>query len=157
MSKRLIFALLVLVAGAQGVLADETRVGDLVVKQAWARATIGLGKTGAMYLTVTNRGDKADRLIAVTTPIARRAGLHTHIVDGDVIKMRPVEAVEIAAGQSATFKPGGDHIMMMGLKRPLKKGGSFPLTLTFEAAGSVAIMVDIAGATAKSHNHGKQD
>lgn len=150
MLKSSLVACALFVAAPHGAFADEVRIGDLVIKQAWARATIGLGKTGATYLTVINHGKKPDRLIAVETPIARRAGLHTHIVDGTVMKMRPMAAIDIPPGVSATLKPGGDHVMMMGLKSPLKTGGSFPLNLTFETAGTVNVKVDIAGATAKS-------
>ena len=134
--------------------ADDIHIGDLVVKQAWARATIGKGTTGAAYFTVMNNGKTADRLVSVETAAARRAGLHTHIMDGDVMKMRPVEAIEIAPSAMVALKPGGGHVMMMGLESPLDKGKAFTLTLAFENAGPVDVTVHIAGAAAKSHTGG---
>ena len=143
------FVVLLLMLATSYASAQTTKIGDLAVVEPWARATIGQGKTGAAYLTIVNRGTAADRLIAVTTPAARMAQLHTHIMEGGVMKMRPVEALEIESQETTEFKPGGLHIMLMGLDRPLKKGESFPMTLTFEKAGKVAVAVTVAGATAK--------
>ena len=107
------------------------------------------GKTGVVYLTVHNRGTATDRLIAVSTPIAKRAALHTHKMDNKgVMRMRPVEAIELAQGKTIALAPGGTHIMLMGLKYPLREGGTFPLTLTFAEAGSATIAIDVQSATA---------
>ncbi len=136
------------------VTAHELKIGEIGVETPWARATIGAGKTGVIYLTLHNHGTNSDRLIAVATPIAKRAALHTHNMDKGVMRMRPVDALEVAIGKPIALEPGGRHIMMMGLKYPLREGGSFPLTLTFENAGSATIMVDVRSATASGgHQH----
>lgn len=134
-------------------------LGDLHIMQPWARATIGAGKTGAVYLTLGNHGP-ADRLIAVQTPVAKKAALHGHQEQDGVMKMRPVAAVEVPAGGHAELAPGGLHVMLMGLEAPLVEGDSFPLTLVFEKAGSVEVQVTVQSATATggaTHAHGSHD
>ena len=106
---------------------------------AWARASAGMAKAGAAYLTIRNIGSTPDRLIAASAPVARRAELHTHIMTDSVMRMRRIKAVPVAAGGAATLKPSGNHVMLMGLHAPLRKDGQFPLTLTFEKAGDVTV------------------
>jgi copper(I)-binding protein len=114
----------------------------------WARATIGQVQTGAVYLSVINNGTEGDRLLAMSTPVAAKAQLHTHIMDGDVMKMRPVEVIVIEAKGSMTLEPGGDHVMLMGVQNPLKEGDVFPMKLIFETAGSVDVDVHVQGIAA---------
>lgn len=139
-------------------LAGDYRLGDLRIEQPWARASIGQAKTGAAYLTLNNGGEAVDRLLSVATPAAKRAGLHTHLMDAGVMKMRPVEAIEVAPGAPTVLRPGGLHVMLMGLAAPLMEGESFPLTLTFEQAGAVEVEVRIQGIGAMEpkmeHKHG---
>ncbi len=130
--------------------ADYT-LGDLAIHKPWARASIGQAQAGAAYITVMNKGSLPDRLVAVEGEVANRVELHTHMMDGGVMKMRKVEAIEVAPGEPAVLKPGGLHIMLMGLKAPLVKGESFPLTLVFERAGRVEIEVSIGEGTAMEH------
>lgn len=127
---------------------DGERVGDLSIEQPWARATIGQGAAGAAYLTVVNHGAAADRLLAVTTPAAKKAELHTHSMDGGVMKMRHVEAVDIAPQATTVLAPGGYHIMLFGLAKPLSEGDAFPVTLRFQSAGSVEVQVRVRAAGA---------
>jgi len=139
---------LVLSLLAGPVLAHDAKVGDLVIMEPWARATIGQVKTGVVYLTVVNHGATGDRLLAVSTPAAAKAELHTHIMDEGVMKMRPVEAIDIAAKGSTALEPGGYHVMLMGVQEPLREGEAFPMTLTFETAGSVDVEVHVQGIAA---------
>lgn len=142
-------AVMLLLAVSVGyAVADETELGDLAITDAWARATIGHGKTGAVYLTIANRGDQADRLIGVETPVAARAMLHTTLTEGGVMKMRPLAAIEIPGKGRATLEPGTSHVMLMGLNRALEEGGHFIVTLDFERAGRVEVPVRVEGATA---------
>ena len=136
--------------------AADYSLGDLAIHQPWARASIGQAQAGAAYVTVMNKGSLPDRLVAVEGEVANRVELHTHMMDGGVMKMRQVEAIEVAPGEPAVLKPGGLHIMLMGLKAPLVKGESFPLTLVFERAGRVEIEVSIGEGTAMEHqmDHG---
>ena len=135
--------------------ADYT-LGDLAIHKPWARASIGQAQAGAAYVTVMNKGSLPDRLIAVEGAVANRVELHNHMMEGGVMKMRPVKAIEVAPGEPAVLKPGGLHIMLMGLKAPLVKGESFPLTLVFERAGRVEIEVSVGEGTAMEHqmDHG---
>ena len=116
------------------------------VDQPWARASAG--QTGAAYLTVRNDGDAPDKLLAVRTPVAGKAELHTMTVEGNVMKMRPVLDIPVAAHGTAELKPGGMHVMLMDLRAPLKQGDKFPLTLKFEKAGDVSVEVAVEGAGA---------
>ncbi len=112
------------------------------VEQAWARASAGNAATGAAYMTVIG-GTQPDRLIGVSTDVAATAEVHESFTDNGVMKMRPVAGLQIPPGQTITFAPGGYHVMMMGLKRPLLAGQSFPLTLRFEHAQPIAVEVRV--------------
>lgn len=139
--KFLAFAAGLAIAGA--ALAQPAQ---LEVNDAWARATAGKAETGAAYVTI--RSPTADRLVSVSTPAAKKAELHTMSMQGMVMKMRPLPGLDIPAGKPVTLKPGGEHIMLMGLNQPLRAGQTFPLTLDFEKAGSrtVTVTVEKAGA-----------
>lgn len=128
---------LVVIAGAAGA-----QPGELAVGNAWARATPGKSETGAAYVTILS--PTPDRLVAAATPAAAKAELHTMEMSGAVMKMRPVAGVDIPAGKTVTLAPGGVHIMLMGLAKPLQAGQSFPLTLTFEKAGARTVDVEVA-------------
>ena len=122
--------------------------GDIDIRQPWARASAGAGKTAAAYVTIVN-GGAADALIGATTPVAARAALHGHQMDGDMMKMRPIDRVALAPGATVILAPGGIHIMMFGLTRRLVEGETFALTLTFENAGALHVTATVAGVGAK--------
>lgn len=149
-------ALVLLALCATPLAAHETEAGVLRVDHAWARATAGMAKVGAAYVTVINDGAEMDRLVGAATPVAAKAELHTVVMEGSVMSMRPVEAVEVHPGEPVVLRPGGIHVMLMGLKHPLKEGEMFPLTLTFEHGGPVEVdvMVQKAGSMGpESHGH----
>ncbi|HZA66391.1 MAG TPA: copper chaperone PCu(A)C [Geminicoccaceae bacterium] len=128
-------------------------VGEVAVHDAWARASIGRMRTSAVYLTLEVTGEQVDRLIAAASPVAKTAGLHSHVMDGEVARMRPVAAIEIAPGAPTVLERGGLHIMLTGLKQPLVEGETVPLSLTFERAGTVEFEVPIKGmASSMSHD-----
>ncbi|MFI4987185.1 MAG: copper chaperone PCu(A)C [Alphaproteobacteria bacterium] len=116
---------------------------SITVVAPWARATPAGARNGAAYMTIENKGKEADRLLAVTTPIAKMAEMHRTENAGGVMKMLPVDAVDLAAGGQAVFKPGGYHVMLMDLKQPLAEGQSFPMTLSFEKAGRIEVSVKV--------------
>lgn len=138
--KHLILAAALLFA----VGAHAQTSGDITVQSIWARATPPGAKTAAVYLTLANKGKTDDKLVGASTPVAGMAGLHTEIMDNGVMKMRPVKAVDIKPGATATLKPGGRHVMLMGLKQPLKQGDHFPITLTFAHAPPLTVQVEVA-------------
>ncbi len=136
--------------------AHDFTVGDLAVSHPWARASAGRVKNGAAFMALANNGQATDRLVKISTPVAMKASLHLSVMEDGLMHMRPVEAVEVKPGEPTVLKPGGLHVMLMGLKAPLKKGETFPLSLTFEKAGSVDVAVEVQGpgAMAPGHEHG---
>jgi periplasmic copper chaperone A len=136
-----VFVALLLLVGAA-----SAQTGPVEVKNAWARATPGKAETGAAYLTI--QAATPDRLIAVSTPVADKAEPHEMTMQGGVMRMRSLATIDLPAGQAVVLKPGATHIMLVGLKQPLRVGDSFPLTLEFEKAGKreVTVVVEKAGA-----------
>lgn len=150
--RTLTLAALMMVA-AGGALAHGFKAGAIEIDHPWARATAPSAQNGAAYLVLNGTGRESDRLVSAATPIAEKAELHTHLMDNGVMKMRPVDAIEVTPGSPTALQPGGLHIMLFGLKQPLAKGKAFPLTLTFEKAGSVTVQVDVEGAGAGAPSH----
>lgn len=140
---RLSIFLLVMSAFAASTFAHEYAQGDIRIIKPWSRPLPAVSTNGAAYMTLMNKGDAPDRLASISTPAAMKAELHDHTMEGGVMKMRRIEAVEIVPGESSVLQPGGLHIMLIGLEEPLVDGGSFPLTLEFERAGSVEVEVMI--------------
>jgi hypothetical protein len=139
---RLIFAAVLLTVPVSGFAQqNDIRVGD-----AWSRPAME-GRTGVVYLTISDTG-APDRLTGATSPVAASAGLHGSFTDHGVAKMRDVAALPVGPGKSVTLEPGGYHIMLMGLKQPLKQGDTFPVTLLFEKAGQVTATVTVQKAGA---------
>ncbi|HWE74570.1 MAG TPA: copper chaperone PCu(A)C [Stellaceae bacterium] len=123
-------------------MADSS---GIKVDRVWARATPGAAKTAAIYFTVTNSGTTPDTLEGTaSTPAAEHAGLHEEKMVSGVMEMRPIESLTIAPGKSLTLEPNGYHLMLTGLKAPLKEGQSVPLTLTFEHAGTRQVTASVA-------------
>jgi copper(I)-binding protein len=118
--------------------------GPVRIDGAWARATPPGGKVGGVFVTLINTGDTPDRLVSASSAVAGRVELHTHIKDGDVMRMREVEGgIALPASETVKLQPGGLHIMLLGLNQGLTAGSRFPLTLTFEKAGSVQVEVPV--------------
>ena len=123
--------------------AHSFKVGAIDIGHPWARPTATGQKAGGGYLKLTNAAGVADRLLSGHTEVAASVELHTMTMDGDVMRMRQVDAIDLPAGQTVELKPGGLHIMFMGLKAPLKEGDTFPLKLKFEKAGEVVVDVKV--------------
>ena len=141
MNRLLILLSLLLFAGSG--LAEDYAAGDLLIKQVWARPTPPVAGTGAAYFTLDNSKGQGDRLLSAEADVSTRVEMHTHIMEGDMMKMRKLETAEVPAGQTVTFEPGGLHVMLIGLKGPLVEGSTFPLKLNFEQAGTVAVEVAV--------------
>jgi len=130
--------------------ATPLLAGDLTISEPWARASIGVSRPGAAYLTIANGGAEADRLIAVETPAAAMPMVHVTAVDAaGVARMEHAPGLEIPAGGSVTLAPGGAHVMLMQLAAPLVEGETLPLTLRFERAGAVEVEAPILAITAR--------
>lgn len=135
------------------VLAQTALAADgpgLAIVEAWARATPGSLPSSAAYFVIRNTGPSDDVLTGVQTDIAQKAELHESVMTGTMMQMKALGEVTIPAGQSVAFKPGGKHVMLMGLKGPLKKGDHFSLTLNFRNAGAKTVSVEILGVKEES-------
>lgn len=120
-----------------------TATGKLAITSAWARATAPGAGMGAVYLRIENGSTKSDRLLKVSTTVAASASVHqTEIVD-DVARMHEVAMLHVAPGEKIDFAPGGLHIMLMGLKKPLVAGQKFALEMLFEVSGSREVVVAV--------------
>ena len=149
------FTLVTLCAPARAQQPPAHAGAAIAVQSPWARATPPAAPTGAIYFTLHNAGPGDDRLIAASTPAAKKAELHTHLMEGDIMRMREVASVPVPAGKDVRFVPGGYHVMLMGLNHPLKQGDKVELTLTFEKAGKITVSAPIMAAGAMGPNAGK--
>jgi copper(I)-binding protein len=135
--------------------ADEVKAGDLVISQAWARATPKGAKVGGGFLTIENKGSAPDRLIGGSADAAGSVQVHEMSMEGGVMKMRPVDkGLTIDPGKTVKLAPGGYHLMMMDLKSQLKQGDKVPVTLEFEKAGKVTVSLDVEGVGAQGPGGG---
>ncbi len=133
----------------------SVRVGDLELSGAFTKAMLPGQPVGGGYLTIHNKGASNDRLVAASSSIADMVELHEMAMEGEVMRMRKLnDGIPVPAGATVELKPGGLHLMFMKVKDPFKAGGSVPLTLTFEKAGSVDLVlpVDAAGPAGHQHN-----
>jgi copper(I)-binding protein len=136
---RLFLILPLLAAFAVPAFADD---GPIHVADAKARPTAP-GGTGVVYMVVMNHGAADDDLTGLSTPIAEKAEMHRTVTTNGISRMDAVADLPVKANGGVTFGPGGLHVMLMGLKQPLKLGDSFPLTLDFAKAGAVTVTVSV--------------
>ena len=122
--------------------ANSFQLGDIDIARPYARPTRVGQQVGAGYLTLTNKG-APDRLLSVTSAMATSVEMHSMAMDGDVMRMRQVNAIELPTGAAVALQPGGYHLMLFGLKAPLKAGDHFPMTLKFAKAGEVVVTVNV--------------
>jgi periplasmic copper chaperone A len=134
-----VFASLLTMAAFSGAKAQDVTKNGVTVANPWARATPAGVSNGVAYLEIRQAGGPSDRLMSVASPVAGRAELHTHAMNGNVMRMRRVDSVQLTPGGSVVLKPHGDHVMLMDLKTPLKAGDLIKLTLTFEKAGVIDV------------------
>jgi len=126
--------------------AHDYELGSLHIAQPWVRATPKGARVGGGYMTITNKGKALDRLVGGSTPVAAKFEIHRMSMEGGVMKMRPLEnGLEIKPGATVALKPGGLHVMLMGLKQQLRKGDRVKATLVFEKAGKIAVEFAVAG------------
>ncbi len=126
--------------------AQPVEAGDLTISAYRTKAMLPGQPAGGGFLTITNKGASADRLLSASSPNAGMVEIHTMEVVNDVMTMRPVEGgLEIPVGATVELKPGGMHLMFMAVTEPFKQGGQVPLTLEFERAGKVEITLPVVG------------
>ncbi len=137
------------------LLAALPAWAQVTVEHPWSRATPPGSKIGVGFMLLKNAGGVAERVVGAASPVAGRVEMHVTTREGDVMRMRQVESLEIPAGGSFELKPGGTHLMLMGLRRPLAQGERVPLTLKLENGGAlqVELTVEPLGARQPGHGH----
>jgi periplasmic copper chaperone A len=140
----ILLTIALLLAGCSfGPWSPGTRAAQIDVDGAWARAESS-GQNSAAYMVIHNTGEQADRLIGASAEIADAVEVHESTGGhGHMMKMREIEHIEIAAGETAALEPGGLHVMFLGLRQDLAPGDEFTLSLTFEQAGTIDILVEV--------------
>ena len=137
--------------------ADDVMIGTLKLTAPWARATPKGATVGGGYLTITNTGNAADRLVGGASDVSSRFEIHEMSMDKGVMKMREITSgVEIKPGQTFRLEPSGYHIMFVGLKQPLKEGDHIKATLQFEKAGNASVDFVVQGIGARSGGSASQ-
>lgn len=124
--------------------AGDYQLGTLQIANPWARPSPMNAENGAGYLMLKNGGDQADKLVSASADVAAATELHSTLMDGNVMKMRHVAAIDIPPNGEAELKPGGFHIMFLGLRKPLEQGQRFPVKLKFEKAGGITVEMTVA-------------
>lgn len=147
----MVIAVAIFACGGTWVHAEDVTAGGLKISAAWARATPKGAPVGGGYLTITNTGAASDRLIGGSSGAATRFEIHDMSMDNGVMKMRPVESgIEIKPGQTVKLKPGGYHVMFVGLTKPFERGDHVKATLKFEKAGDVPVDFTVEGIGAQT-------
>lgn len=143
-------------ADAHAHAQDGVTVGDLMISGAFTRATLPNAPVGGGYVTITNTGDEADRLLDAQSSFSPDVQIHEMAVVNDVMQMSQLpDGLEIPAGETVTLEPGGLHLMFMDISQPFVEGETVPVTLSFERAGDVEIelAVQAFGASGMSSGH----
>ena len=135
-------------------LVSTSVFSQVEIHDAWSRATPPGAKVGAGYMTIRNKGAAADRLVGASSPAAAR--VETHVMDkqGEIMRMREVKGYDVPANGSFELKPGGPHLMLVDIKRPLKAGERIPIVLRFQNAGEIKADFEVKALGAqKAHGH----
>jgi periplasmic copper chaperone A len=142
-----------LLLAAAAAFAHTHEKGDIQVRHPWSRATPAGAKVAVGYMEIRNQGKQPDRLVSATTPVARRVEMHLTRQEGEVMKMREVKSFEVPARERTELRPGGAHLMLVDIARPLKKGERFPMRLVFERAGELEIELEVQEQGARRPHH----
>jgi periplasmic copper chaperone A len=137
--------------------AHSYKVGEISIGHPHATATPNGASNGAVYLaSIKNNSKQPDALIGATSVVSKSVELHTMSIEADVMRMREVPEIAIAAGAEIKMEPGkGFHIMLMGLKAPLKEGEKIPLKLKFKIAGEIDVIANVEKPKSGDHEHHK--
>lgn len=121
--------------------------GPITVADAWVRRAMSMDMAAAAYMNITNGTGRADALLGVETDVAASPEIHESTEENGMMVMRPVERIEIPVGGTVELKPGGYHVMLIGLTRELEVGSTIDLTLKFEKAGDVKVKAEVRAAS----------
>ena len=148
-----LFTAVVIATASVAAHAHSYKIGAIDIGHPYARATAPGQPTGGGFLKLTNKGE-SDRLLSARADVSAAVELHVMKMEGDVMRMRQVDAVDVPAGETVELKPGGLHVMFMGLKQPLKEGETIAATLTFEKAGTIDVEFNVESGKPGAH-HGE--
>lgn len=147
---------MLLAAPAFGAFAHEFKAGELEIHHPASKATLPGQPVGGGFFTIVNHGKEADRLVSITSPVSADVQIHEMKMEGEVMKMRQLpDGIEIPAGGTVELKPGGLHLMFMGIKQPFNQGEKIPATLNFEKAGAVAVEFNVEAAKPGANGQGE--
>jgi copper(I)-binding protein len=135
-----------LIVGLVGLTAFAADAPKLRIEKVWARPGVAMAATpgnSAIYMVIHNDGAAADRLIGATADIAKAVEIHQTKVEGGMAQMMRVAGIDVPAKSTVELKPGGFHVMLVGLRRDLKAGEKFPVTLRFQKAGRITLTVEV--------------
>lgn len=133
-----------LIGFAAPALAQGASSTSITVEQPWSRATPNGAKTGAVYMTIDNKSGAADKLTGASSDVADKVQVHEMKVENGIMQMREITGgLPVPANGSVVLKPGSYHVMLIGLKKPLTAGETFPLKLTFAKAGTISVTVPV--------------
>ena len=146
--KRILATVLALALSTGVALAHDFALGTLEIHHPASKATLPGQPVGGGFMSITNRGEQADRLVSISAPeVSDDVQLHEMAVENDIMKMRQLpDGIEIPAGATVEMKSGGTHVMFMRIKHPFKEGETFKATLTFEKAGPLDVTFKIEAA-----------
>jgi copper(I)-binding protein len=147
-AERLIMQLL-----AALLLAAPPAWAQVSIDGPWARATAPGATVAGGYMAIRNAGADADRLVGASSPASARVELHVHLKEGEVMRMREVKSLDVPANGAFELKPGGAHLMFIGIRQPLKEGDRVPVTLKFERGGEVKVEFHVVPLTAGTGGH----
>lgn len=146
MFTKIAFALALLIGSTLMTEGHEFKAGDLLIGHPWSRATPGGAKIGGGYMTITNNGSAPDKLLSATTSVADHVEIHEMSMANNVMTMRKLDGgVAVLPGKTVAFAPGSYHLMLVGLKNPLKEGDRVKATLIFEKAGAIEVTINVEG------------
>ncbi len=132
------------------------RSGSISIESPWAPELPPVSVNGAVFMTIVNEGERQDRLIRATGAISSKVEMHDHIKDETgMLSMRKVQSIELSPGERVNLEPGGLHVMLMGLERPLEKGMEFKLQLEFASGTSLEIDVPVGRLQDEGHTHSR--
>lgn len=138
------------------VIPTVVTAKNIEITQPWSKAVPPTSNVAAAFLSIINHGNIDDTLIAVHSPIAQVAELHTLNNNNGLMQMRQVKAINITANQQQQLAPGGFHVMLLNLTEVPTLNSDFPLTLTFKHAGDITVSVAVKPATYTSNGHNEQ-
>ncbi|MFM8555384.1 MAG: copper uptake system-associated protein [Betaproteobacteria bacterium] len=156
LAQRIAFLVLCHVCFTITAHAHSFGIGQLKIEHPYAPPSRHPTVAGVFFKGIVNQGKEADELIAASSPAAQTVELHQMLMQGDVMKMRAVSTIALPANSSVSFKHGQPdtfHLMLIGLKQPLKDGDRFPVTLKFKRAGEVEVMVWVQSLKADTGSH----